>query len=96
MLPVLSIVAIVGCAPSATRSVPVSDPWLGVAGLIWDQRDEEKEIHELFRTNEIESAASGSIHVGIAVHQSQVDLAMALLKTNHLVTSGKVVLLERK
>jgi hypothetical protein len=94
MLPLLPIVALVGCSRPATPSAPVNDPWVGVVGLTWDQRDEEKEITELFKTNGIESAGNGSIRAGISVHQSQVGLALALLKTNHLVVSGKVVLLK--
>ncbi len=94
MLPLLPIMALVGCSRPATPSAPVNDAWVGVAGLTWDQRDEEKEIAELLRTNGIESAGNGSIRVGISVHQSQVGLALALLRTNHLVASGKVVLLK--
>ena len=96
MLAVLSIVALVGCGRPATKSVPVSDPWVGVAHLSWDQREEEREVADLLRTNGIESASLGSKHVSIEVHQSQFRLALALLRTNQLVTSGKVGLLEAK
>ena len=74
-------------------SVPVSDPWVGVVGLTWDQLEEQKEVAELLRTNGIPTAGNGSIRMGISVHQSQVGLALALLKTNHMVASGKIVLL---
>lgn len=95
VVPVLAILAFVGCNRPATPSAPVKDdPWVGVAGLTWDQRDEQVEIAELFKTNGVESAGNGSKHVGISVHESQVGLALALLRTNHLVTSGKIVLLK--
>ena len=69
--------------------------WVGVAGFTWDQHEEQDEINQLLTTNGVRVLFDGSIHVGAEVPQEQVELAIALLKTNHLVTTGKVLLLTK-
>ena len=92
----LLVVAMVGCNEGPTKpSVPASTStqWVVVAIFSWDQREEENEIFELFRTNGITASGSGSKRAGILVPQQQAEFALTLLKTNHLVTTGKIVLL---
>lgn len=81
---------------NASRTAPAvleSGPLVGVVGFTWDQRAEQEEVRKLLTTNGIPAVFNGSIHVGVSVPKDQVRLALTLLKTNHLVMAGKVVLL---
>ena len=94
MLLTFSALAVVGCSASRTTpAVPESGPLVGVVGFTWDQREEQEEVRKLLTTNGIPAVFNGSIRVGVSVPRGQVGLALALLKTNHLVTTGKIVLL---
>jgi hypothetical protein len=94
LLLALSALAIVGCrANRTTPATPASGPLVGVAGFTWDQREEQEEVRKLLTTNGIPAVFNGSIHVGVSVPRDQAGLALSLLKTNHLVTTGKIVLL---
>jgi hypothetical protein len=96
LLLALPVMAMVGCnAKRTTPAVPGNGPLVGVAGFTWDQRDEQEEVRRLLATNGIAAVFNGSIHVGVSVPEAQVGLALALLKTNHLATSGKIVLLNK-
>lgn len=89
-----SALAMVGCSGNRTTpAAPASGPLVGVAGFTWDQREEQEEVRKLLTTNGIPAVFNGSIHVGVSVSRGQAGLALALLKTNHLVTTGKIVLL---
>ena len=95
LLLALWTLALVGC--SAKQTTPPSRDsisWVGVAGFRWDQREEQAEVNRLLRTNGIPTAGTGSIRADVEVPQAQVGLALALLKTNHLVTTGKIRLLK--
>ena len=94
MLLGLSTLATVGCnANRTTPAAPASGPLVGVAGFTWDQREEQEEVRKLLTTNGIPAVFNGSIHVGVSVRRDQARLALSLLKTNHLVNTGKIVLL---
>jgi len=94
LLLAFSALAMVGCnANRTTPAAPASGSLVGVAGFTWDQREEQEEVRNLLTTNGIPAVFNGSIHVGISVPRVQAGLALALLKTNHLVTTGKIVLL---
>jgi hypothetical protein len=89
-----SALATVGCNGNhTTPAAPASGPLVGVAGFTWDQREEQEEVRKLLTANGISTVFNGSIHVGVSVPRGQAGLALALLKTNHLVTTGKIVLL---
>ena len=56
------------------------------------QREEQEEICRLLKTNGVSSELYGSIHKDVLVPKDQLGIALALLKTNRLVTTGKIVL----